>query len=94
MIRTHHILISVIGNESKYMGNTLKLLRDIFVLAIAISSQHAFAADKTGEGASSGHKKEVVTKSKDGIEVHSVSGADKADRERREKREREAKEKN
>lgn len=75
------------------MKNIHKLIPGVFVIAISISTQHAFAVDKTGEGARSTPKNEVVTKSKDGVEVHSVKGADKMDRDRKEVREKEAKEK-
>lgn len=66
-----------------------KLIQGFFVLATAISAPHAFAADKTGEGARSTPKGEVVKTSKDGIKSHEVKGAEKMDRERREKREKE-----
>ena len=76
------------------MKITHKLIQGLLVLAIAISMPHAFAADKTGEGASSTPKPphgEVVTKSKDGIEVHSTKetkSLEKSDREHREKKEK------
>ncbi len=75
------------------MKTTHKLIQGLFFIAISLSTPHAFAADKTGEGASSTPKGEVTKTSKEGITVHEVKGAEKMDRERREVREKEAKEK-
>ncbi|KAF0204314.1 MAG: hypothetical protein FD173_1607 [Gallionellaceae bacterium] len=86
-------LLFLIGSEGKKMKTTHKLIQGLLVLAIAISTPHAFAADKTGEGASSTPKGEVVKTSKDGIKVHEVKGAGKMDSERKEKRAKEAKQK-
>lgn len=73
------------------MKMKIVLAQGVLVTAIAMSSLCVVAADKTNEGARTTSKNEVVTKSKDGVEVHSVKGADKMDRERKEKREQEAK---
>jgi len=71
-----------------------KLTQGLFGLAIAISTPYVFAADTTSEGSKSTRPGEVVTKSKDGIEVHSMKetkSLEKSDREHREKKEKEQK---
>ena len=76
------------------MKTTYKLIQRLLVLAIAISTTHAFAADKTNEGAKTTRPGEVVTKSKDGVEVHSMKepkSIEKSDREYREKKGKEKK---
>lgn len=71
------------------MKTAHKLIQGLLVLAFAISTPHAFAADKT----SSGKLGEEVKTSSDGVKVHEMKTTKQMKEAKQAQKEREAKEK-
>ncbi|MFJ9533329.1 hypothetical protein [Herbaspirillum sp. NPDC101396] len=73
------------------MKTTHTPIRALLVLAFAISTLQAFAADKTNEGAKSSKAGQEVVTSSEGVKVHQMKTTEQMKERTKAQKEREAK---